>query len=107
MPGAALTSFALAGSVQVVVGAQQLALAVDAAVIDAGGEVGAQVHLSCHIGARLKPVGWEKGVSPHPVPLSSSCLCQSHLLHSDLAGDGRPRDWASLKMSCFGAVYGS
>lgn len=34
--GSVLTSFALAGSVQVVVGAEQLALAVDAAVVDAG-----------------------------------------------------------------------
>lgn len=36
VPGSALTSFALAGSVQVVVGAQQLALAIDATVVDAG-----------------------------------------------------------------------
>lgn len=36
VPGRVLTSFALAGGIQVVVGAQQLALAVDAAVIDAG-----------------------------------------------------------------------
>lgn len=36
VPETALTSFALAGGVQVVVGAQQLALAIDAAVVDAG-----------------------------------------------------------------------
>lgn len=64
----ALTSFALAGGVQVVVGAQQLALAVDAAVVDAGREVGTQVHLSCHIGAGLKPAVQENGVSPCPAP---------------------------------------
>ena len=69
VPGACLTSFALAGSVQVVVGAQQLALAVDAAVVDAGREVGAQVHLGRHIGAGLEPVAREKGVSPRPAPL--------------------------------------
>lgn len=69
MPRAALTSFALAGSIQVVVGAQQLALAVHATVIDAGREVGTQVHLSRHVGAELKPGMREKRVSPHPAPL--------------------------------------
>lgn len=69
VPGAALTSFALAGGVQVVAGAQQLALAVDAAVVDAGREVGAQVHLGCHIGAGLEPVAQEKALSPRPAPL--------------------------------------
>ena len=104
VPGAALTSFALAGGIQVVVGAQQLALAVDAAVVDAGREVGAQIDLSCHIGARLEPEV-QKGVSPRPS--SSSCLHQRHPSHSDLAGDERPRDWASMEMSCFGATCGS
>lgn len=69
VPGEALTSFALAGGIQVVVGAQQLALAIDATVIDAGREVGMQVHLSCHVGARLKSAAQEKGVSPHPASL--------------------------------------
>ena len=69
VPGAALTSFALAGGIQVVVGAQQLALAIDAAVVDAGREVGAQVHLGRHVGAGLEPVAQEKGVSPCPAPL--------------------------------------
>ena len=49
------TCFAFTGSVQVVVGAQELALAVGAAVVDAGSQVGSHVHLGCDIGTRLKP----------------------------------------------------
>lgn len=51
------TCFALAGGVQVVVGAQQLALAVRAAVVDAGSQVGAHVHLGRDVGARLEAGG--------------------------------------------------
>lgn len=69
VPREALTSFALAGSIQVVVGAQQLALAIDATVVDAGREVGTQVHLSRHVGAGLKPAVQEKGVSSCTAPL--------------------------------------
>lgn len=49
------TCFALACSIQVVVGAQQLALAVGAAVVDTWRQVGAKVDLRCHIAAHLKP----------------------------------------------------
>lgn len=50
-----LTCFTLACSIQVVVGAQEFALAIGAAVIDAGGQVRAKVHLSCYISTQLKP----------------------------------------------------
>lgn len=50
-----LTCFTLACSIQVVVGAQEFALAIGAAVIDAGGQVRAKVHLSCYITTQLKP----------------------------------------------------
>lgn len=48
------TCFAFARGVKVVVGAQQLALPVRSAVIDARRQVGAHVHLSCDVGARLE-----------------------------------------------------
>lgn len=70
--GGYLTGFALAGGVQVVVGAQQLALPVDAAVVDAGREVGAQVDLGRHVGAGLEPapgVGGKWGQQAPTVPL--------------------------------------
>lgn len=51
-----LTSLALAGRVQVVVGAQQLALAVGPTVIHARGQEGAQAHFSRCVAAPHKPV---------------------------------------------------
>lgn len=48
------TCFAFTRGVKVVVGAQQLALSVRPAVIDARRQVGAHVHLRCDVGARLE-----------------------------------------------------
>lgn len=48
------TCFAFTRGIKVVVGAQQLALSVRPAVIDARRQVGAHVHLSCDVGARLE-----------------------------------------------------
>lgn len=53
----ALTCFAFTGGVKVVVGAQQLALSVRPAVVDARRQVGAHVHLRCDVAAGLEPVG--------------------------------------------------
>lgn len=65
-----LTGFALAGRVQVVMRAQQLALAVGPAVIHARGQEGAQPHLSRGVPAPHKPT--HKLASPgplvHPIP---------------------------------------
>lgn len=52
-----LTCFAFTGGVKVVVGAQQLALSVRPAVVDARRQVGAHVHLRSDVAARLEPVG--------------------------------------------------
>lgn len=51
-----LTCFTLACSIQVVVGAQEFALAIGATVIDAGGQVRAKIHLSCYISTHFKPI---------------------------------------------------
>lgn len=54
MDSPAPTCFAFTRGIKVVVGAQQLALSVRPAVIDARRQVGAHVHLSCDVGARLE-----------------------------------------------------
>lgn len=56
-----LTCFAFAGGVQVVVGAQQLALSVRPAVVDARRQVRAHVDLSGDVRARLEPGGAQTG----------------------------------------------
>lgn len=48
------TCFAFTGGIKVVVGAQQLALSVRPAVVDARRQVGAHVHLGRDVGARLE-----------------------------------------------------
>lgn len=53
--GGKLTCFAFTGSVQVVVSAQQLALSVQAAVVDARRQVRAHVYLSGDVSAHFKP----------------------------------------------------
>lgn len=51
------TCFAFTRGVKVVVGAQQLALSVRPAVVDARRQVGAHVHLGRDVGARLESGG--------------------------------------------------
>lgn len=51
------TCFAFTRSIKVVVGAQQLALSVRPAVVDARRQVGAHVHLGRDVGARLESAG--------------------------------------------------
>lgn len=50
-----ITCFALACSVQVVIGAEEFALAISATVIDTWGQIGPEIHFCCYISARLKP----------------------------------------------------
>lgn len=59
--GPNLTCFAFTGGVQVVVGAQQLALSVGPAVIDARRQVRAHVNLCGDIGAHVEPGGAQTG----------------------------------------------
>lgn len=56
-----LTCFAFTGGVQVVVGAQQLALSVRPAVIDARRQVRAHVYFSGDIRAHFEPGGAQTG----------------------------------------------
>lgn len=50
-----ITCFALARRVQVVIGAEEFALAVSATVIDTWGQIGPKIYFCCYISARLKP----------------------------------------------------
>ena len=62
LKNALVTCFTFTRCIKVVVGAQQLALPIHPTVIDAWRQVGAQVHLGCHVGTLLKP---EKHVTRH------------------------------------------
>lgn len=87
-----LTGFALTGSVQVVIGAQEFALPIRATVVDTRGQVGSQVHLrSCQV-----PAGFQaEGETEDPAVSSSNrergregpgiSLC---------SGEGTPLAWA-------------
>lgn len=50
-----ITCFALACSVQVVIGAEEFALAISATVIDTWGQIGPKIHFCSYISACLKP----------------------------------------------------
>lgn len=72
-----LTSLALAGRIQVIMRAQQLALAIGSTIIHTRGQESAQPHFSSCVVTPHKPVHtmavtWSSGL-PHPTP-----LCTTH-----------------------------
>lgn len=94
-----LTSLALAGRVQVVVGAQQLALAIGPTVIHTWGQEGAQPHFSRCIAAPHEPAsiytpGYLRPGPPQPSPDCAWCCSpRSHPAQRTEGQEPGPRLW--------------